>query len=186
MNETQGSDIQTSSQTGLLARKGIKYANNMMAMTGEQEKQLFDAEIQVLLAASPFLTSTFTIREKDYESKMKYLCRRVLDENMKAVKRENLKDLFINMRKGATKLKIQSRCNHKRMRQRDTDEGGNEPFKGFPERLNELRKQQGTRSGRTNNSQQQQRTHDRTRLNPEKQMVQIPSRKMTVHASALM
>ncbi|KAA6369643.1 MAG: hypothetical protein EZS28_034830, partial [Streblomastix strix] len=72
MTESQGSDTQTSTQTELLARKGIEYAQNMIAMTRERVKLLFDAEIQVMLAESPFPTSTFTEHEEDYEAKMKY------------------------------------------------------------------------------------------------------------------
>ncbi|KAA6377776.1 MAG: hypothetical protein EZS28_026700 [Streblomastix strix] len=56
----------------------------MMAMTRERVKLLFDAEIQVMLAESPFPTSTFTEHEEDYEAKMKYLCKWILDNDMKA------------------------------------------------------------------------------------------------------
>ncbi|KAA6372875.1 MAG: hypothetical protein EZS28_031597 [Streblomastix strix] len=79
MTESHGSDSQVNTQTELLAKKGIEYAQNMMAMTRERVKLLFDAEIQVMLAESPFPTSTFTVHEDDYETKMKYLYRRILD-----------------------------------------------------------------------------------------------------------
>ncbi|KAA6385796.1 MAG: hypothetical protein EZS28_018675, partial [Streblomastix strix] len=89
MNESQGSDTQINTQTELLAKKGIEYAQNMMAMTPERVKLLFDVEIQDMLAESPFSTSTFTIHEEVYEAKMKYLCRRILDNDMKAARRED-------------------------------------------------------------------------------------------------
>ncbi|KAA6319820.1 MAG: hypothetical protein EZS28_054770, partial [Streblomastix strix] len=71
----------------------------MMAMTREQVKLLFDAEIQVILAESPFPTSTFTIHEEDYEAKMKYLCRRIFDNDMKAARREDPEYLFVKKEK---------------------------------------------------------------------------------------
>ncbi|KAA6369069.1 MAG: hypothetical protein EZS28_035404, partial [Streblomastix strix] len=94
MTESQGSDTQTSTQTELLARKGIEYAQKMMAITQERVKLLFDAEIQVMLAESPFPTSTFTEHEEDQEAKMKYLCRRILDNGMTAARREDSENLF--------------------------------------------------------------------------------------------
>ncbi|KAA6367521.1 MAG: hypothetical protein EZS28_036952 [Streblomastix strix] len=75
INQSQGSDTQTNTQTEPSAKKGIEYANNMIAMTHERVKLLFDAEIQVMLAESPFPTSTFTEHEEDNEAKMKYICR---------------------------------------------------------------------------------------------------------------
>lgn len=45
-------------------------------------KLQFDAEIQIILAKSPYTTSTFSIHDDDYEAKMKYLCRIVLDRDM--------------------------------------------------------------------------------------------------------
>ncbi|KAA6383242.1 MAG: hypothetical protein EZS28_021233 [Streblomastix strix] len=67
--------------------------------------------------------------------------------------------------------------------QRDGGEGWDEPFQGFPEGVNEPRKQQGARSGRMNNSQQGQRSHNRTRQSPGKQTAEILSKKMAVLAS---
>ncbi|KAA6366519.1 MAG: hypothetical protein EZS28_037955 [Streblomastix strix] len=86
MTESQDSDKQTSMQTEQLAKKGIEYANNMIVMTRERVKLLFDAEIQVILAEIPFPTSTFSIRDDDYEAKMNDLCRRILDNDIKATR----------------------------------------------------------------------------------------------------
>ncbi|KAA6360572.1 MAG: hypothetical protein EZS28_043901 [Streblomastix strix] len=200
MTESQGSDTQINTQTELLAKKGIEYANNMMAMTRERVKLLFDAEIQVMLAESPFPTSTFTIHEEDYEAKMRYLCRRILDNDMKAARREDPEDLFVKKEKRSHETEdikpLQSQKSARGengehvqktvidLEQGDGDEGWDEPFQGFPDRLNEPRKQQGGRSGRLNNSQQSQRTHDRTRQSPGKQMAEILSKKMAVQAAS--
>lgn len=42
-----------------------------MVMKWELVKLLFDAEIQVMLAESLFIITTFNIHEEDYEAKMK-------------------------------------------------------------------------------------------------------------------
>ncbi|KAA6364627.1 MAG: hypothetical protein EZS28_039845, partial [Streblomastix strix] len=152
MTESQGSDTQASTQTELLARKGIEYAQNMIAMTRERVKLLFDAEIQVMLAESPFPTSTFTEHEEDYEAKMKYLCRRILDNDMKAARREDPEDLFVKKEKRNRETEdIKPLQTQKSARgedgehiqktvidleQGDGDEGWDEPFQGYPEKLN--------------------------------------------------
>ncbi|KAA6387573.1 MAG: hypothetical protein EZS28_016894, partial [Streblomastix strix] len=158
MTESQGSDSQINTQTELLAKKGIEYTNNMMAMTRERVKLLFDAEIQVMLTESPFPTSTFTIHEEDYEAKMKYLCRRILDNDMKSARREDPEDLFVKKEKmshetedikplqsqksarGENGEHVQKTVND--LDQGDGDEGWDETFQRFSERLNEPRRQQ--------------------------------------------
>ncbi|KAA6395022.1 MAG: hypothetical protein EZS28_009455 [Streblomastix strix] len=75
------------------------YANNRIAMTLERAKLLFDVEIQVMSAESLFTTSTFSTHDEDYEAKMKYLCRRILDNDMKAARREDPENLFIKKEK---------------------------------------------------------------------------------------
>ncbi|KAA6371262.1 MAG: hypothetical protein EZS28_033211, partial [Streblomastix strix] len=198
-NESQGSDTQKSTQTEVLARKGIEYANNLIAMMRERVKLQFDAEIQVMLAESPFASSTSNTHDEDYETKMKYLCKRILDNDMKAAKREDPEDFFIkNEKRRHDTEDIKPVQSQKSIRgedwkhlqkmvidleQADRDEGWDEPFQGFPKRLCELHRQQGTRSGRMNNSQQGQMTHDRTRQSPGKQMAEILSKKMAVQAS---
>ncbi|KAA6374108.1 MAG: hypothetical protein EZS28_030364, partial [Streblomastix strix] len=127
----------------------------MMAMTPERVKLLFDVEIQDMLAESPFSTSTFTIHEEDYEAKMKYLCRRILDNDMKAARREDPEDLFVKKEKRSYETEdikpFQSQQSARGengehaqkmvidLEQGDGDEGWDEPFQGFPERLNESR-----------------------------------------------
>ncbi|KAA6354734.1 MAG: hypothetical protein EZS28_049740 [Streblomastix strix] len=131
-------------------------------MTREQVKLLFDAEIQVMLAESPFPTSTFTIHEEDYEAKMKYLCERILDNVMKAVRREDHEDLFVKKEKRSHETedimllqsqksaRVENGEHAQKMvidfEQEDGDEGQDEPFQGFPERLKEPRRLQGARS----------------------------------------
>ncbi|KAA6320284.1 MAG: hypothetical protein EZS28_054706, partial [Streblomastix strix] len=118
---------------------------------------------------------------------------------MKAARCEDSEDLFKKQVKRSSDTEdiklIQSQMSARRedgeqiwktvtdLEQGDGDEGGNEPFEGFPERLNEQLKQQVARSGRMNNSQQGQRTHDRSHQGPEKQMAEILSMKMVVQAS---
>ncbi|KAA6387401.1 MAG: hypothetical protein EZS28_017070 [Streblomastix strix] len=147
MTESQGSDSQTNTQTELLAKKGIDYANNMIAMTRERVKLQFDAEIQVMLAESPFPTSTFTEHEEDYESKTKYLCRRILDNDMKTARREDTEDLFIKMEKKSHETEdimlVQSQKSARGengehmqkmvidLEQGDGDEGWDDPSKNF-------------------------------------------------------
>ncbi|KAA6398569.1 MAG: hypothetical protein EZS28_005907 [Streblomastix strix] len=97
--------MHTSTQTEQLARKSIEYANNMKAMMGERMKQQFEAEIQVMLAECPFTTSTLSIHDENYELKMKYLCRRILDNDMNAVCLEDPKDLFIKKEKRSLDIK---------------------------------------------------------------------------------
>ncbi|KAA6395562.1 MAG: hypothetical protein EZS28_008914 [Streblomastix strix] len=202
INESQGSDSQTSTQTELLARKGIECANNMIVMTWERVKLLFDAEIQVMIAESPFHTSTFSIHDEDQKAKMMYKCRIILDNDMKAARREDSEDLFVKKEKRSHDTEdikpLQSQKSARGengehvqktvidMEHEDGDEGLDEPFQGFPERLNEPHKQQGTRSGRMNNSQQGQGAHDRTRQSTGKQMGEILSKKMAVQAASFM
>lgn len=71
----------------------------MIAMMRERVKQLFNAEIQIFLAESPFIAFTFCILDKDYEAKMKYLSGWTFGNYTKAVSRENSKDLFIKKEK---------------------------------------------------------------------------------------
>ncbi|KAA6387103.1 MAG: hypothetical protein EZS28_017372 [Streblomastix strix] len=193
INESQGSFTQTSTVTELLAKKGIEYAINMIAMTRWRMKLLFDAEIQVMLAESPFTTSTFSVDNKDLRSMMKYLCRRILDYDTKAARREDQEDLFIQNEKRSHETKdIKPFQSLKRTRCEDgehiqkmvidlehvvRDEGWEEPFQGFPKRLNKPLRQHGARQRRMNNSQQGQRTHDRSHWNPEKEMTEILSQK---------
>ncbi|KAA6384345.1 MAG: hypothetical protein EZS28_020129 [Streblomastix strix] len=92
-------------QTEQLARKGNEYSNNMMAMTRERMKLQFDAEIQIILAKSPYTTSTFSIHDDDYEAKMKYLCRIVLDRDMQAAMRED-PEQEVRMRKTYRKRRL--------------------------------------------------------------------------------
>ncbi|KAA6401171.1 MAG: hypothetical protein EZS28_003298 [Streblomastix strix] len=70
------------------------------------------------------------------------------------------------------------------LEQGDWDEGCDEPIQGFPEKPNERHRQQDARQGRMNNSQQEQRTHDRTHQSQAKQMAEILNKKMAVQASA--
>ncbi|KAA6363914.1 MAG: hypothetical protein EZS28_040561, partial [Streblomastix strix] len=69
------------------------------------------------------------------------------------------------------------------LEQGDGDEGWDEPFQGYPEKLNKPRRQQGGRSGRLNFNKQGQKLRDRTRQSQGKQMAEILSKKMTVQAS---
>ncbi|KAA6399185.1 MAG: hypothetical protein EZS28_005292 [Streblomastix strix] len=71
----------------------------MMAMTHERVKLLFGAEIEVMFAESPFPTYTFTIHEDDYKAKMKHLCKRIIDNDMKAARGEDSEDLFVKKEK---------------------------------------------------------------------------------------
>ncbi|KAA6381235.1 MAG: hypothetical protein EZS28_023241 [Streblomastix strix] len=118
---------------------------------------------------------------------------------MKAARREDPEDLFIKMEKRSSNTEdikpVQSQKSalgeegeHIQktvidLEQGDGDESWDEPFQRFSERLNEPRKQQGIRSGRMNNSQQRQSSHDRTRQSPGKQMAEILSKKMAMQAS---
>ncbi|KAA6356552.1 MAG: hypothetical protein EZS28_047921 [Streblomastix strix] len=95
MNESQGSDTQTSTQTELLAKKGIECANNMIVLMRERVMLRFDNQIQVMLAESQFTTSTLCILDEDNEAKMKYLCGRILNNDMIATRQEGTEDLFI-------------------------------------------------------------------------------------------
>ncbi|KAA6395327.1 MAG: hypothetical protein EZS28_009142, partial [Streblomastix strix] len=102
---------------------------------------------------------TFTEHEEDYEAKMKYLCRRILDNNMKAVRREDSEDLFVkNEKRSRDTEDIKPQQSQKSARgediehiqktmidleQGDGDKGWDEPFQRYPEKLNEPRRQQG-------------------------------------------
>ncbi|KAA6399766.1 MAG: hypothetical protein EZS28_004715 [Streblomastix strix] len=164
-------------------------------MTRERVKLLFDAEIQVMLAESPFPTSMFTEHEEDYEAKMKYLYRRILNNDMKAARREDPEDLFVKKEKRSHEtedikpLQTQKSARGENgehiqktvidLEQGDGDEGWDEPFQGYPEKLNEPRRQQGGRNERMNFNQQRQRPRDRMHQSPGKQMAEILSKKMS-------
>ncbi|KAA6380720.1 MAG: hypothetical protein EZS28_023751 [Streblomastix strix] len=69
------------------------------------------------------------------------------------------------------------------LEQGDEDESWDDPFQGFPEKVNEPRRQQGGRSGRMNFNQQAQRPRDMTLQSPGKQIAEILSKKMAQQAS---
>ncbi|KAA6377562.1 MAG: hypothetical protein EZS28_026914 [Streblomastix strix] len=122
-----------------------------------------------------------------------------MDNDMKVVRRDDLQDLFIKKKKTSHEIEdIKPAQSQKGARgkngehvqkmtidleQGDGYEGWDEPFQGFPERLNEPHKQQGSRLGRINNSQQVQRSHDRMRQIPVKQMAEILSKEIAIQAS---
>ncbi|KAA6383523.1 MAG: hypothetical protein EZS28_020951 [Streblomastix strix] len=182
MNEFQGSDTQANLQTELLARKGIEYAIIMISMTRERIELLFNAEIQVILANNQFPTSTFSIHDENHETKVKYLCRRILDYDMKAMRWEDPEDLFVKKEKRSRDTQdikpVQDQKSPRGedgeqmqmmvidLEQGDGDESWNESFKEFTENLNEPRKQQGARFSRMNNSQQGRITLNKTRKSP--------------------
>ncbi|KAA6397387.1 MAG: hypothetical protein EZS28_007084 [Streblomastix strix] len=78
MSEAQGSDMQKNSQTELLARKSIEYANNMVAMTLKRVKLMYVTEIQVTIAESSFTTLMSNPYGEDNPTKTKNLYRWVL------------------------------------------------------------------------------------------------------------
>ncbi|KAA6330813.1 MAG: hypothetical protein EZS28_053453 [Streblomastix strix] len=113
---------------------------------------------------------------------MKYLCRQILDNDIKTARREDLEDLFVKKEKRSREVEdikpLQSQKSARGedgkhvqktvvdLEQGDGDECWDEPFKGYPDKLNEPLRQQCGRTGRKNFNQLAQRQRDRMHQSP--------------------
>ncbi|KAA6361706.1 MAG: hypothetical protein EZS28_042767, partial [Streblomastix strix] len=124
MNESQGFDKQTSTQTELLAKKGIDYAIIMIVITCKRVKLLLQAEIQAVRREDP---ENLFIKKEKRSRDMEDIKPVQSQKSARDEDGEHIQKTVIDLEQG------------------DGDEGWDEPFQGFPERLNEPRRHQSSK-----------------------------------------